>query len=679
MFLYALSHMNDSSKIKRGLVAAAGLALLGFVGLAFWSAERALHQASRAVENENEIRFTTRRLDPNVAASAAWSVASTAFRDAVFFQNELFICGPTGLWEYAPDGKLQRRYRVGLELPPAPLISIATGMAADATEPELYIATSGAGLLAYNRQGIRQILPEKEPYRKITAVLPLSNGRLLLGTEKNGVVVYDGKHLTPFHPLLANLHVTALEGGEASFWVGTIHQGVLHWHAGQVDQFNQAEGLPDPLVLSIAVDGERAFVGTPMGVAEFRDSNFVRVLASGFFANSLLVRPATSSSGRGTSLSPPYLGGDSGMVGRATDGGRLLVGTMDEGTIEVPLSTRTNRPSSAPAPEIPGRVQKLLAVMNHTYALTEHAFFALDERAANGRELIAGEDSPLTDRNISALAFDGSGRLWVGYFDRGVDILDANFERAKHLEDDHVYCVNRIVHDRERNLMVVGTANGLIVFDGEGEQRQVLGRREGLIADNVSDIALTREGMVLATSAGITTLTASGARSVYAFQGLVNNHVYALGASGSRVLAGTLGGLSVLENGRVLASFTTANSGLRHNWVTSIVPVGDDWFVGTYGAGILRLDSNGGWQSFPDATGPFAVNNNAVAATGTRVYAGTLGKGLYVYDRASGRWSVVQASLPSLNVTALAVRDGSLYIGTDNGLVRFSEQELRAQ
>ena len=49
---------------------------------------------------------------------------------------------------------------------------------------------------------------------------------------------------------------------------------------------------------------------------------------------------------------------------------------------------------------------------------------------------------------------------------------------------------------------------------------------------------------------------------------------------------------------------------------------------------------------------------------------------MYVYDRALGRWNDVTAGLPSPNVTALAVHDGYLYIGTDNGLIRISEQDL---
>jgi len=37
----------------------------------------------------------------------------------------------------------------------------------------------------------------------------------------------------------------------------------------------------------------------------------------------------------------------------------------------------------------------------------------------------------------------------------------------------------------------------------------------------------------------------------------------------------------------------------------------------------------------------------------------------------------VTAGLPSLNVTAVAVGNGFVYAGTDNGLVRFREGDLR--
>jgi ligand-binding sensor domain-containing protein len=123
-------------------------------------------------------------------------------------------------------------------------------------------------------------------------------------------------------------------------------------------------------------------------------------------------------------------------------------------------------------------------------------------------------------------------------------------------------------------------------------------------------------------------------------------------------------------------NYTTANSGLKANWITALARVGDEWFVGSYGGGIFRLDHTGRCERFPDASQAFVVNPNAMLVTGQRVYAGTLGRGLYVYERAQGRWNIVTAGLPSANVTALAVHNGYLYAGTDNGLIRIAEQNL---
>src|SRR5579863_6407357 len=283
----------------------------------------------------------------------------------------------------------------------------------------------------------------------------------------------------------------------------------------------------------------------------------------------------------------------------------------------------------------------------------------------------------LSDRNISALATDPSGQLWVGYFDRGLDILSPDAGRAIHVEDEHVFCVNRIFADAKAGAIDVATANGLVRFDNAGNEQQLLTRTDGLIADHVTDIAAYRDGLALATPAGLTFLDSTGARSMYAFHGLVNNHVYALGVSGDELMAGTLGGLSLLNKGEVTANFTTTTSALKHNWITAVVRVGPEWMVGTYGAGVLNLDRAGRFRSFEIGTGQFDVNPNAMLVTPSWVLAGTLGEGLYLYDRQSGRWSVIQNGLPSLNVTALAAASGFIYVGTDNGLVRIPEQKLR--
>jgi ligand-binding sensor domain-containing protein len=289
-------------------------------------------------------------------------------------------------------------------------------------------------------------------------------------------------------------------------------------------------------------------------------------------------------------------------------------------------------------------------------------------------EAIRPEATALTDGNVSALGFDAEGRLWVGYFDRGLDIVGR--DRTQHVEDGHVFCVNRIALDPARQTMAVATANGLVLFDREGKPRQVMTRRDGLIADHVTDVVFRPNGMTVATPAGLTFVDAGEApQSLYAFEGLVNNHVYALGVrSDGETLAGTLGGLSVLEHEAVQRNLTVANSGLKHNWVTAIVL--DDsggWDVGTYGAGVMQVSHDGTVRA---VTPGFVVNPNAMLRTRTHVLVGTLSDGLWVETLATGRWREVSQGLPSKNVTALAEREGVVYVGTDDGLVKIAEESL---
>ena len=98
---------------------------------------------------------------------------------------------PAGTFTYGPDGTLKKSYRVGLELPAAPVVAMATGIAG-AQEMELWIATSGAGLLRFDGNRFTQFLPDDAAARSLTTLLPLSTGRLLLGTEKRGLLFFDG-------------------------------------------------------------------------------------------------------------------------------------------------------------------------------------------------------------------------------------------------------------------------------------------------------------------------------------------------------------------------------------------------------------------------------------------------------------------------------------------------------
>ncbi len=636
-----------------GLTVAVALATL-----VMWRSSRALRSAAEDVRAEHEFLFAVRPL-ASLLNTGFESVSSPAvFLQAARFQDHLYIAGPAGLHEYAEDGSLLHQYAVGSELPGSPLVALAPAVLTDSHEPELIVATASDGLLAFNGRSFRQILPSSADARAITAILPAASGHLLIGTKKRGVLVYDGKQITVLHPALDATYVTALAGSESDLWVGTLNRGVLHFHAGETDSFAEAQGrpddgLPDPQVMSLAISGDTTYAGTATGVAVFSGGRFSRVLAPGVLATALL---ATST--------------------------QLYVGSEDQGVLVIPLEGRRPNPNLGSEGQGPGEqlaeVRQLFASGDAVFAVARNGLYRMNPHAFGWQRVLEAGGAVLSDRNISALAADASGRLWVGYFDRGLDLLAFDNSRARHVEDEHVFCVNRIFPDRKTGAIDVATANGLVRFDDSGREQQVLTRADGLIADHVTDIVSYGGGLALATPAGLTFLDASGARSMYAFHGLVSNHVYALGVSGDELMAGTLGGLSLLNKGDVTANYTTTTSNLKHNWITAVVSVGAEWMVGTYGAGILGLDRSGQFHSYEIGSGPFEVNPNAMLVTANYVFAGTLGEGLYLYDRRSERWSVIRDGLPSLNVTALAAANGYIYIGTDNGLVRIPEQKLHS-
>ena len=619
------------------------------ITLVFWRASDARKEATADVLAKSEFPYRVIPVDRTAPSAVDTVAAAPGFRDLATYKNMIVVSARAGLFLYERSGALQRQYRTGIELPPAEPGSMSVGIAAGSVEPELFIATRGEGLLAFNGARFRQILPADAGLRTVTSVLLLGSGRILLGTERQGLLVFDGRRLAPFHPRLKTTHITALAGNDGDLWIGTLANGVFHYRAGQLEELLAA--LPDPQVLSLAIENDVAYVGTPLGVVEFRDGQRRRALADGFFARALASRGET-----------------------------LHVGTEDEGIVDVQLrsrpAARMPAPVAAPAaaPTVP--ILRLANLEGEVYAVAESAVYRYDPAARQWRPVLSAGPSVMTDRNVAALALSG-GRLWIGYFDRGLDVVDASLEHAVHRESEVLFCINRIVADTEHARTAVATANGLVLFDSSAQPRQIMGRKDGFLSDHVTDVAFRAGGMVVATPTGLSLVDAAGVRSLYVFHGLVNNHVYTVATRDNRIVAGTLGGMSVLDGDTVRANYTTANSHLKHNWITALARVEDEWFAGTYGAGVLRLDASGEWHAFADLKEGFVVNPNAMVASGGQLYAGSLDCGLFIFDRASGRWTNTTVGLPSKNVTALAAGGGYVYVGTDNGLVRIAEGALR--
>ena len=675
---------------KRSLLIAFPLVLLlGAGGLVAFRAQRGLDAAARTAATGHQLAFTLRPLDPPTLAAANPGfepvAAAPDFRSGVAFENRLYLAGPTGLTVATLDGAPLKTLRSGLELPVAAISALAAGRLRGSTEPQVLIATAGAGVLMLGGSdgaGIRQLLPQTPESRDLTALLPLATGDLLLGTRHHGLLLFDGNALTQVRlpgSGAGSEDITELaSAGSAAYLVGTRTAGVFLAQGGTISQADSGSGLPDNEVESLLATPTAAYVGTPLGVAVFD-----------------LTRPDLS----GAPLRPTRtLAAGSFAHALALAEGNVQVGTFDQGIRQVSLNASRSAaprlrnvsvglapiapPADAAADVSTERIDAFIPATGRLYALANGNLL---QQTRNGwlpaQPDSANDAGHLADRNISALAFDPQGQLYVGFFDHGLDILNPEGTRGtRHFEDDHLFCVNRLVLDPVRQTIAAATANGLVLFDRGGTPRQTLTRADGLISDHVSDVAFTSGGPVLATPAGLTFLTPTGPASIYAFQGLINNHVYTLAAEGNQLAVGTLGGISLLESEQVKRNFTAANSGLRHNWITAMLPTAQgSYLVGTYGAGLASLGPDGSFNPIDlPANTPkdLIINPNALLQTPTHIYAGTLSQGMLVYSRAAGRWQRVTAGLPSLNVTAFAARSGVLYVGTENGLVRIPEARL---
>jgi hypothetical protein len=267
--------MKRASVVGVRAAIAAALSAAVLVGVAvIWRSSQAIRSAAEQVRTQHEFAVSVQPYAP--APNLGFEVVSSPqiFLQAARFQDHLFIAGPAGLLEYEPNGVLLRQYSVGSDLPGSPLVAVAPAVLSDSHEAELLVATANEGILAFDGRTFRQILPANAEARGINAILPAPSGHLLIGTRKRGVLIYDGTQINVLHPVLDGIHVTVLAGDESDLWVGTLNHGVIHFHGGLAETFTEDQGLPDPNVQSLALAGEKTYVGSVSGVAVFDGGRF---------------------------------------------------------------------------------------------------------------------------------------------------------------------------------------------------------------------------------------------------------------------------------------------------------------------------------------------------------------------------------------------------------------------
>jgi len=222
--------------------------------------------------------------------------------------------------------------------------------------------------------------------------------------------------------------------------------------------------------------------------------------------------------------------------------------------------------------------------------------------------------------------------------------------------------------------MWVGTSSGMNHWDGERWASFSAGN--GLapgaitaVAEQGSDVWAGSWGGGLSVLRGTGWVTYRKGDSP-----LPGDWISALASDGEGLWIGTYGaGLARME-GADWTTYTRANSGLPSDWLTCLLPDGrGGLWVGTERAGLARLDAGGQWHRLALPLGPAAgAHVTALALRDGQLWVGT-NDGLAVMDLGAERWLAygVERGLPHKSITALASAGEDVWIGTDGGLARW--------
>ena len=636
--------------------------------LVFWriklNAERQLEAERARLEKQNIVAFEKKTLAPITSKQIELWQSHRSTRDLARFHESYFAATDGGLLELDPSGKRKRLYTVLDGLPESDLLSLAS------FNSQLFIGTRSQGLVSFNGERFESYRwPDRSP--QAINVLLADAGRLLIGTMAGGLIEFDGhqfrEHKTGSErqQLAVIIH---LSKSDARLFVGTFADGLWIEEGARWSHFTTADGLPSNRIVGVVVQGANLFVASDYGLAaaELSSLSTETPTRSAKLFRSIAVLPSLAS----------IIEFQSRILLCKDNGESFGLHVDRAGSRQPQLSPLGGGQSDAIAGTRFVALEQRLWILNNAgfrsvETQTEEKIWTLGSGSVTTR----APAGPLTSNLISALVVDSRGRVWAGGFRDGIDVLTAAGQRLAHLESDSNREINSLAEDAKTHLMLAATSQGLLSFDTNLRYSNRWSTAEGLLSKSVLHVARMQGDatdttlLACATSKGLSFGTAGKLHSLTTVQGLPSNSLYTVLAQGRNLYAGTLSGLAVIQDGRVVRVFKDSNSNLSTNWVTALCVVGSRIFVGTYGGGIFELTPAGELAELNRGNGRVVINPNAMWSDGLRLYAGTL-NGALMFDLHSQKWTRITAELPSRTVLSVTGDGQYVYFGTTAGIAR---------
>jgi ligand-binding sensor domain-containing protein len=620
--------------LKKIFYLAIVLLVIGFVLFHIFriysSVRKALADERARLIEQNRVPFEKKALTPHLSQNLRVLQSADAVRDFLRFREFYFAATGGGLVQFdAENGKILRHFTVLDGLPESDLTTLAV------FKDRLFIGTRTKNLIAFDGENFENYAWTDRRAQAVTSLLE-AGGKLLIGTFAGGLIEFDGKDFFEIKAGKTRLSaINCLFKTEAKLFVGTFNDGLWIYENDIWTHLTTAEGLSSNRVVGTCVKDRNLYVATDFGLSVLQDKAF----------RTLAVLPSLSS-----------LTLHDNRIFLAKDNGEIF--TFDSALRE--FSGAQNAQDA-----------RLISAGEKLRLLSNQGVFQLN----NGKmqPFSPGESNALTDNFVSALAFDRRGNLWVGTFRRGIDVFSADGgKKLKHIESEAVREINFLqAADGEKEEILAAASSGLIRFKADFSAGN-LTKKDGLPNNSVTHFSADS----IATARGLAFRENGKFRVLSAVNGLPNDSVYTTLRVGSKLYAGTLGGLAEIENNRVARVFKDTNSNLKTNWVTALTvsAPGERIFIGTYGGGVFELLPSGEIRAFESEAGKFVVNPNAVFGDGERLYFGTL-EGVKIFDLQTAQWKTVRRILPAETVLSIAGDNAeNIYFGTTAGIARVNKK-----
>lgn len=472
------------------------------------------------------------------------------------------------------------------------------------------------------------------PYGNVNCLLQSADGYLWIGTTA-GLSRFDGIEFSdppsPLADALAGRSIAALaEGPDGTLWAGT-DEGIVSYRGGVTHSYGPQQGLSHPKVTALALDGRgRLWAGTLSGLDRLDGARFTAFSTHDGLPNDYIFSLA---------LEP-----DSGLLWVGTYSGLAVL--RDDGFQTVDLGADAERSIGAILP------------LNGGLWLGTTEGGLLRRRADGALERWSAPEG------IQALLADRDGQLWLGTL-RGLwRFRQGEFEAPLAVTD----VVLALVEDGEGDIWAGTRPGGL--YRLSDASFVAWSSHEGLPDGATTAVLEDRRGDIwIGTRNGLGQLhDGRVAATLTTRDGLVDNEVLSLAESDQGILwVATRKGLHRLHEG-ALERVEPDALPIRGPYWALLAGSGDDLWLGAFG-GVAHMGSE--TRVLSSSSHPRDSGSAFTRAPLGGVRIGTLGSGVWDPDAGQPVIADTARGLPSDIVHSLLMTsDGSLWVGTANGLAR---------